>query len=87
MPELRILSSPGELEPRTAVLDSGAVAFSIDEVARILRINRKTVVGMIERGELAGIRYARRRWVPAHVLRGLLLMDEPDDGSAGASSS
>jgi excisionase family DNA binding protein len=88
MPDLRILSTdPGPGHP-TTVLDSGAVAFSIDEVAHLLRINRKTVAAMIDRGELAGVRYARRRWVPAHALRTLLLL-EPSErvGSSEASSS
>jgi excisionase family DNA binding protein len=69
------------------VLESGAVAFSIDEVAQLLRINRKTVAAMIDRGELAGVRYARRRWVPAHTLRALLLMDTSEAGSPAGSSS
>ena len=73
--------------PSTTVLDSGAVAFSIDEVATVLRVNRKTVAAMIDRGELASVRYARRRWVPAHVLRGFLLLGGPVPGSSGASSS
>jgi hypothetical protein len=32
---------------------------------------------MIDRGELAEVRYARRRWVPAHVLRAFLLLEPP----------
>jgi excisionase family DNA binding protein len=47
-------------------------AFSIDEAATILRVNRKTVVAMIGRGELPDVRYARRRWVPAAALRQLV---------------
>ncbi len=88
MPELRVVPAhPENSEPTTTVLDSGAVALSIDEVATVLRVNRKTVVAMIDRGELASVRYARRRWVPAHVLRGLLLLDGPVPGSSGASRS
>jgi excisionase family DNA binding protein len=88
MPELRVLrGDPAHDQPSTTVLDSGAAAFSIDEVAMVLRVNRKTVAAMIDRGELASVRYARRRWVPAHILRGLLLLDEPAPGSSGSSSS
>jgi len=87
MPDLRLLPiSPTPQNP-TTVLESGAVAFSIDEVAHLLRINRKTVVAMIDRGELTGVRYARRRWVPAHALRALLLLEPPDEGSSEPSSS
>lgn len=53
------------------------VTYSIDEAAEILRINRKTVVAMIDRGELPSVRYARRRWVPARAIRQLLLLDLP----------
>jgi len=87
MPDLRLLPTDPAAEPATTVLDSGTVAFSIDEVARLLRINRKTVAAMIDRGELAGVRYARRRWVPAHAVRALLLMDPPEAGSSAVSSS
>jgi excisionase family DNA binding protein len=69
MPDLRLVRPKGGTEQATTVLDSGAVAFSIDEVALLLRINRKTVVAMIERGELPEVRYARRRWIPAPALR------------------
>ena len=86
MPDLRLLPTNLAAHAPTRVLESGAVAFSVDEVAHLLRINRKTVVAMIDRGELAGVRYARRRWVPAHALRALLLM-EPHEGSSEASSS
>jgi excisionase family DNA binding protein len=85
MPDLRLLAANPAVEPAAAVLESGAVAFSIDEVAHLLRINRKTVTAMIERGELAEVRYARRRWVPAQVLRAFLLL-EPTE-SADASST
>jgi len=87
MPELRLVPRDPYTQTPTTVLQSGAVAFSIDEVAHLLRINRKTVVAMIERGELTGVRYARRRWVPAHALRALLLIVPPDEGSSEASSS
>jgi excisionase family DNA binding protein len=87
MPDLRLLGPGDRTEQATTVLDSGAVAFSIDEVAKMLRINRKTVVAMIDRGELAGIRYARRRWVPAHALRSLLLMESASSDASGVSSS
>ena len=76
---------------RTLEGDSGAellmlghAAFSIDEAATILRVNRKTVVAMIGRGELPEVRYARRRWVPAPALRSMLTADYSD---ALASSS
>ena len=59
-------------------------AFSIDETAVILRVNRKTVGAMIDRGELPAVRYARRRWVPAPALRRLL---NGDDGGGSESSS
>lgn len=87
MPDLRLMPTHPAADTATTVLESGAVAFSIDEVANLLRINRKTVVAMIDRGELAGVRYARRRWVPAHALRSLLLMEAPDAGSSAGSSS
>lgn len=86
MPKLRVIApDPEDVEPRTTVLNSGAVAFSVDEVASVLRVNRKTVVAMIERGQLAEVRYARRRWVPAHVLRAFLLLDPSEPSAAGAS--
>jgi excisionase family DNA binding protein len=79
MSELQIVGPDAERpEPRTAVLDDGAVALSIDEVAAVLRVNRKTVVAMIDRGELVEVRYARRRWVPTHTLRAFLLLERPD---------
>lgn len=88
MPELRIVATdPDRSESRTAVLDDGTVALSVDEVAAVLRVNRKTVVAMIERGELAEVRYARRRWVPTHVLRELLLLDRRDGEASGVSRS
>ena len=87
MPDLRLLGPDDRTDRPTTVLDSGAVAFSIDEVANMLRINRKTVVAMIDRGELSGVRYARRRWVPAHALRSLLLMESTAEGASGLSSS
>jgi excisionase family DNA binding protein len=87
MPELRVLPDHGAVDSPTTVLESGAVAFSIDEVASLPRINRKTVAAMIDRGELAAVRYARRRWVPAHALRELLLMAPAEEGSSAASSS
>jgi excisionase family DNA binding protein len=87
MPDLRLLPPGSAAESATTVLESGAVAFSIDEVAQLLRINRKTVAAMIDRGELMGVRYARRRWVPAHALRALLLMDPAGEGSPAVSSS
>jgi excisionase family DNA binding protein len=86
MPDLRLLAASPPAERSTTVLDSGTVAFSIDEVAHLLRINRKTVTAMIDRGELAGVRYARRRWVPAHALRALLLLDIPGEASSASSS-
>jgi len=88
MPELRVVAAEtAKVKPRTAVLDDGTVAQSIDEVATLLRVNRKTVVAMIERGELAEVRYARRRWVPTHVLRELLLLDRREGELSGASRS
>ena len=87
MPELRLMPTHPAADAPTTVLESGAVAFSIDEVATLLRINRKTVVAMIDRGDLASVRYARRRWVPAHALRSLLEIEAPDAGSAAGSSS
>ena len=75
MADLRLLGPDDRTDRATTVLESGVVAFSIDEVAALLRVNRKTVTAMIERGELAEVRYARRRWVPAHVLRAFLLLD------------
>jgi excisionase family DNA binding protein len=77
MPELRLLAHDPPSLADPALLDCGVVAFSIDEVAVILRVNRKTVTAMIDRGELAEVRYARRRWVPAHVLRAFLLLEPP----------
>jgi len=68
------------------LLLSQHAAFSIDETAAILRVNRKTVVAMIERGALPEVRYARRRWVPAPALRRLLAGDG-GDGSASSSSA
>ena len=53
------------------------VTLSIDEAAEILRINRKTVIAMIERGELPSVQYARRRWVPVRAVRDLLMLDIP----------
>jgi excisionase family DNA binding protein len=86
MPEPRIVVADTDRStPRTAVLEDGTVALSIDEVATVLRVNRKTVVAMIDRGELAEVRYARRRWVPTHVLRTFLLLDPPDRSSIGPS--
>jgi len=77
---------------RTLEGDSGAellmlgyAAFSIDEAAAILRVNRKTVVAMIARGELPEVRYARRRWVPAPALRSLFA-GAYSDGLASSSS-
>jgi excisionase family DNA binding protein len=61
-------------------------AFSIDETAVILRVNRKTVAAMIDRGELPAVRYARRRWVPAPALRRLLTGDVVG-GSESSSSA
>jgi excisionase family DNA binding protein len=85
MSELPIVAvDTGRPEARTAVLDDGTVALSIDEVATVLRVNRKTVVAMIDRGELTEVRYARRRWVPTHTLRAFLLL-EPPDRSTGPS--
>ena len=70
-----------DLFPPTPTAEPVAVnapaTYSIDEAATILRINRKTVVAMIERGELPSVRYARRRWVPARAVREFLLMDLP----------
>lgn len=63
----RILESAG-----ADLLTSPHAVFSIDEAATILRVNRKTVVAMIGRGELPHVRYARRRWIPAAALRRLL---------------
>lgn len=54
---------------------SAHAVLSIDEAATILRINRKTVVAMIERGELPDVRYARRRWVPVRAVRELVVGD------------
>ncbi|MEX0664713.1 MAG: helix-turn-helix domain-containing protein [Acidimicrobiia bacterium] len=53
------------------------VTLSIDEAAEILRVNRKTVVAMIDRGELPSVRYARRRWIPVRAIRDLLMLDIP----------
>jgi excisionase family DNA binding protein len=64
-------------------LSSAHAVFSIDEAATILRVNRKTVVAMIGRGELPEVRYARRRWVPVSSLRRLLCAQ----GDAGSDSS
>lgn len=54
---------------------SAHAVLSIDEAAAILRVNRKTVVAMIGRGELPDVRYARRRWVPVRALRELVAGD------------
>ena len=69
----------------TELLMSPHAAFSIDETAAILRINRKTVVAMIDRGDLPEVRYARRRWIPAVALRSLLGADH--SGGLASSSS
>ena len=88
MPELRVVAAEtGGAKPRTTALDDGTLALSIDEVAALLRVNRKTVVAMIDRGELAEVRYARRRWVPTHLLRELLLLDRREVELSGASRS
>jgi len=87
MSELRLVATDTERSDPFDLLESQVLALSIDEVARVLRVNRKTVVGMIERGELTEVRYARRRWVPTHVLRSFLLLDGPSRGSAAGSSS
>ena len=67
-------------------VDASPLAYSIDETAAMLRINRKTVIAMIGRRELVSVRYARRRWVPAHALRSFLLLDtgaeSPEPGYA-----
>lgn len=70
--------NPSETEPTPAfgaLADTGPATYSIDETASIMRISRKTVVAMIERGELPSVRYARRRWVPVRAVRELLLLD------------
>ena len=61
--------------------DPDPVTYSVDETARMMRINRKTVIAMIERGELPSVRYARRRWIPARAVREFLLLDEPRSGA------
>ena len=66
-------------------LVSAHAVFSIDEAATILRVNRKTVVAMIRRGELSEVRYARRRWVPARLLREFVT-GATGDGFASSSS-
>jgi excisionase family DNA binding protein len=88
MSELRLVAADTEGSDPLELLESHVLALSIDEVATVLRVNRKTVVAMIERGELREVRYARRRWVPTHVLRSFLLLDGPGEASfAGSSSS
>jgi len=67
------------------LLVSAHAVFSIDEAAMILRVNRKTIVAMIGRGELPEVRYARRRWVPVRALRELVAGDFA--GGLVASSS
>ena len=87
MSELHLVAADTEGSDPFDLLESQVLALTIDEVATVLRVNRKTVVAMIERGELTEVRYARRRWVPTHVLRSFLLLDRPARGSAAGSSS
>ena len=46
--------------------------FSVDEVAKILRIARVSVYQAIERGELPSIRFGRRILIPRTALERLL---------------
>ena len=69
------LSDPEGL--RQVGRDPDPVTYSIDETAQMMRVNRKTVIAMIERGEFPSVRYARRRWIPARAVREFLLLDEP----------
>jgi excisionase family DNA binding protein len=87
MSELRLITADSEGSVPIDLLESRVAALSIDEVAAILRVNRKTVMAMIERGELAEVRYARRRWVPTHVVRSFLLLDGAAAASPAGSSS
>ncbi len=87
MRELSLVGADIERPDPFDLRESHVLALSIDEVATVLRVNRKTVVAMIERGELTEVRYARRRWVPTHVLRSFLLLDGPARSSVAGSSS
>ena len=87
MSELRLITADTARSDRIDLLESQVAALSIDEVAEILRVNRKTVVAMIESGELTEVRYARRRWIPTHVVRSFLLLDGPVARSSPGSSS
>ena len=78
MSELALSSS--EQAPKLS-RDPDPVTYSIDETARMMRINRKTVIAMIERGEFPSVRYARRRWIPARAVREFLLLDEPQSSA------
>jgi excisionase family DNA binding protein len=40
----------------------------IREVAAALRVNRKTIAGMIDRGELAAVRVGRQWHIPASAI-------------------
>ena len=62
---------------RQVCRDPDPVTYSIDETARMMRVNRKTVIAMIERGEFPSVRYARRRWIPARAVREFLQLDDP----------
>ena len=87
MSELRLITADTASSDQIDLLESQVAALSIDEVATILRVNRKTVVAMIERGQLTEVRYARRRWVPTHVVRSFLLLDRPVAISSSGSSN
>ena len=59
---LSLITRPPELA--IDLLTGPHAVLSIDEAAVVLRVNRKTVSAMIERGDLPDVRYARRRWIP-----------------------
>jgi excisionase family DNA binding protein len=44
-----------------AALPGGVEIFTVDEVAEILRLNRRTVLNLLQNGELVGFR-AGRQW-------------------------
>ena len=53
-------------------LPEGRLAFNLTETAALLGVTRKTVRGMVDRGELPCVKYASKRWVPRHALLALM---------------
>jgi excisionase family DNA binding protein len=68
-----VSSGPGS--PSTD--DRSAAVLSVDEAARFLRADRKTIYGAIERGELPALKLGRRLFVSRAVLDRLLNGEHP----------